>query len=45
MFTIVAAYFFADEILTASELIGVFLGLAGALIILAPDLEAGASKK
>ncbi len=42
VFTIVIAYVFADEILTVSKLAGVFLGLIGALIILAPGLEAGA---
>ena len=42
VFTIVIAYVFADEVLTVSKLVGVFLGLVGALIILVPDLDAAA---
>ena len=42
VFTIIIAYLFADEVLTVSKLVGVFLGLVGALIILLPDLRGGA---
>jgi len=42
VFTIIIAYLFADEVLTVSKLIGVFLGLVGALIILLPNPKGGA---
>lgn len=43
VFTIALAYLFADEVLTVSKIVGVFLGLVGALIILVPNLKSGAA--